>query len=82
MPNMVKTMAIPPAIARACSALLSALFLSSSPMNLAIDAVTPDPSPIVRPSIKKKIGMLNATPAMALPPSCPIKIISITLYNV
>ena len=78
-PAIVKTTAMHAAIANACSALLSALALSSSPINRAIDAVTPDPNPIVKPSIKKKIGILKAIPAIASPPKRPINIISITL---
>ena len=48
-------------------------------MYLAIEAVTPDPNPMVSPSMRKKIGILKATPAMALPPKRPINIISTML---
>ena len=47
-----------------------------------MDAVTPLPKPNDRPITKKKIGILNATAAIALPPSRPIKIISMIVYNV
>ena len=76
---MVEIKDMPAPIRIACSALLSAFFLFFSPIKRAIDAVTPDPSPIVSPSIKKNIGILNATPAIALPPKRPIKIISTKL---
>ena len=66
----------------ACSAELSAFILSSAPMNLAIDAVTPFPNPNERPITKKNIGILNATAAIASPPNRPIKIISIIVYSV
>ena len=78
----MKTPEIDAAIAIACSALLSAPLLSFSPINLAMEAVTPEPRPIVRPSIKKKIGILNATPAIASPPKRPINNISTILYRV
>ena len=57
------------AIAIACSALLSAPDLSFLPINLAIEDVTPTPNPIVKPSARKKSGMLNAIPAIASPPN-------------
>ena len=53
------------AINTACSALLSACFLFSCPINLAIEAVTPVPRPIVRPKTKKNSGMLKAIPVIA-----------------
>ena len=59
------TILINAAINTACSAQLSACFLLSSPMNLAIAAVTPVPSPIVNPKTKKNKGILNAIPVMA-----------------
>ena len=70
------------AINTACSALLSACFLLSWPINLAIEAVTPVPSPIVRPKTKKNKGILKAIPVIACPPSFPMKIISTKLYRV
>jgi len=66
----------------ACSALLSALTLSLAPINRAIDAVTPDPRPIVNPRTKKNRGILKATAAIALPLIRPINIISTIVYNV
>ena len=51
-------------------------------MNLAIDAVTPLPRPKERPITKKNMGILNATAAIASPPSLPINIISIIVYSV
>ena len=67
------------AITTACSAQLSACFLFSCPINRAIAAVTPVPRPIVNPRTKKKRGILNAMPVIALPPSFPINIISTRL---
>ncbi len=67
------------AIAIACSALLSAPDLSFLPINLAIEAVTPVPKPIVKPRARKKSGILNAIPAIASPPNFPINIISTIL---
>jgi len=57
------------AIAIACSAQLSAPDLSSLPMNLAIEDVTPVPNPIVKPNARKKSGILNAIPVIASPPN-------------
>ena len=70
------------AIATACSAALSAFTLSSAPINLAMDAVTPLPKPKDNPITKKKIGILNATAAIDSPPSFPINIISTMVYSV
>ena len=81
-PDNVNIKLIAKAIATACSAELSAFTLSFDPMNLAIDAVTPFPRPKERPITKKKIGILKATEAIASPPSLPMKIISIIVYNV
>ena len=78
-PTEERVMLMRKAIKTACSAQLSACFLFSSPMNLAIAAVTPVPSPIVRPSTKKNKGILNAIPVIALPPSLPINNISTKL---
>jgi hypothetical protein len=78
-PTEERVMLMIKAIKTACSAQLSACFLFSSPMNLAIAAVTPVPSPIVRPSTKKNKGILNAIPVIALPPSLPINNISTKL---
>ena len=69
-------------MATACSALLSASALLSLPINLAIDAVTPVPKPIVRPRTRKNRGMLKAIPAISSPPNRPMNIISTMLYNV
>ena len=70
------------AITTACSAALSALTLSLEPIYSAIDAVTPLPNPNDNPITKKKIGKLNATAAIASPPSLPINNISTILYRV
>ena len=70
------------AIAMACSALLSAFTLSFAPIKRAIDAVTPDPKPKVKPITKKKSGMLYATAAIDSPPNLPIKSMSTIVYKV
>ena len=81
-PIIVNAIEINKPIMTACSALLSALTLSLAPINRAIDAVTPDPRPIVNPRTKKNRGILKATAAIALPLIRPINIISTIVYNV
>ena len=81
-PMVVKTIEIPNPIITACSALLSAFLLSLAPINRAIDAVTPAPSPMVNPRTKKNKGILKATAAIARPLIRPMNIMSTIVYSV
>ena len=67
-PKVVNIILITAAIRIACSAQLSALTLSSEPINRAMEAVTPVPNPNVNPITKKKRGILYATAAIDSPP--------------
>lgn len=82
IPNADRTTVITTPRRMVCSAQLSAFFLSFWPINCAIEAVTPAPSPTVNPIIIKNNGLTNATAVTSSAPNHPINIISTTLNRV